>query len=299
MVKSKTKIGAAKERFFIIVMLIVPIANFLMFWVYTSYDTILMAFQKWDVAQGKDVFSMQNFEMLFTEMKQADSTLLISFKNTLIFFITNVGIVLPISFLLCYFLYKRIAGYKAFRVIFYLPSLVATSIYVVIFKQILAPGGFIGVVSERLTGEVIPFLTDSDYALKTILFYTIFTSFGGNLIYFSGAMSNIDTEIVEAAKIDGAGMVTEMVHIVIPLIWPTLSTILLFTFVGLFGSSGPILLFTKGEFKTSTFSYWMYELIYFNSNYYYSSAIGISITLVAAPIAILLRKFLVKSYVED
>ncbi|MBQ8684579.1 MAG: sugar ABC transporter permease [Clostridia bacterium] len=297
--KRKTKIGVGKERFFIIVMLLIPISNFLVFWVYTSFDTILMAFQKWDVAQGKDVFSMQNFEMLYNELKLADSTLFVSLKNTLLFFASNVCIILPVSFLLCYFLYKQIAGYKIYRFVFYLPSIVTSSVYVVLFKQILTPSGFIGKLSEALTGEVIPFLTDSRYALNTILIYSILTSFGGNLIYFSGAMSNIDTEIIEAAKIDGAGMGTEMFRIVIPLIWPTLSTILLFTFVGIFGSSGPILLFTQGEYKTSTFAYWMYDLIYFSSNYYYAAAIGVSITVVAAPIAILLRKFLIRSYVED
>ena len=297
--RKKTKIGAGKERFFIIVMLLIPISNFLMFWVYTSFGTILLAFQKWDIAQGKDVFSMQNFQMLFNELKLADSTLFVSLKNTLIFFASNVCIILPISFFLCYFLYKRIAGYRAYRFIFYLPSIVTSTVYVVVFKQLLMPDGAIGVLAKWLTGETIPFLKDSKYALNTILVYSIFTGLGGNLIYFSGAMSNIDAEIVEAAKIDGAGMGTEMFRIVIPLIWPTLSTVLLFTFVGLFGSSGPILLFTKGSYKTSTFAYWMYDLIYFSSNYYYAAAIGVSITVIAAPMAILLRKFLVRSYVED
>ena len=295
----KTKIGAGKERFFIIVMLLVPISNFLLFWVYTSFDTILLAFQKWDVAQGKDVFSMQNFQMLYNELKFADSTLFVSLKNTLIFFASNVCIILPISFLLCYFLYKRIAGYRIYRFVFYLPSIVTSTVYVVVFKQLLMPDGTIGVIAKWLTGEIVPFLSDSKYALNTILFYSIFTGLGGNLIYFSGAMSNIDSEIVEAAKIDGAGMGTEMFRIVIPLIWPTLSTVMLFTFVGMFGSSGPILLFTQGEYKTSTFAYWMYDLIYFSSNYYYAAAIGVSITAIAAPMAILLKKFLVKSYVED
>ena len=297
--KKKTKIGAGKERFFIIVMLIVPISNFLMFWVYTSFGTILLAFQKYDIAKGHDVFSLNNFQMLYNELKLADSTLFVSLKNTLIFFASNMCVILPISFLLCYFLYKRIAGYRAYRFIFYLPSIVTSTVYVVVFKQLLQPDGAIGAIAKLLTGEIVPFLTDSKYALNTILFYFIFTGLGGNIIYFSGAMSNIDAEIVEAAKIDGAGMGTEMFRIVIPLIWPTLSTVLLFTFVGLFGSSGPILLFTQGAYKTSTFAYWMYDLIYFSSNYYYAAAIGLSITAIAAPMAILLKKFLVKSYVED
>ena len=171
--------------------------------------------------------------------------------------------------------------------------------YSVIFKQILAPGGAIGALSQRLTGDVIPFLTDSRYATATIWAYYVYINLAGNLIYFTGAMSNIDSEIIEAGKIDGTTLTTELMRLVIPLIWPTLSTMILFKFVGIFGSSGPVMLFTQGAYKTSTFSFWLYELVYYSQNYYYSSALGILLTLATAPIVFGLRKLLLKGYVGE
>lgn len=297
--KTRAKIGAGKERFFIIAMLIIPISNFLMFWAYTNIDTLLMAFQKWDSAKGKDVWTMNNFKLLFEEMRKTDSSIWINLKNTALYFCTDLFLMLPLCLLLCYFLYKRIAGYKVFRFVFNLPAIVIATVYSVIFKQILAPGGAIGALSLRLTGETIPFLTDSRYATATIWAYYVYINLAGNLIYFTGAMSNIDSEIIEAGKIDGTMMTTELVRLVIPLIWPTLSTMILFKFVGIFGASGPVMLFTQGAYKTSTFSFWLYELVYYSQNYYYSSALGILLTLATAPIVFGLRKLLLKGYVGE
>lgn len=297
--KKSTKIGVGKERFFIIVMLIMPLSNVALFWFYTSFDTILMAFQKWDVAKGKEIWSLNNFALLFDDLSKADGSIWIALKNTLLYFVTNLCLILPVCVLLCYFLYKQITGYKFFRFVFNFPAIVLGTVYSVLFKQILKPGGAIGELAELLTGRTIPFLTDSRYATMTIWWYYLLTSLAGNLIYFSGAMSNIDSEIVEAGKIDGTTMRTELFSLVIPMIWPTLSTVILFQLVAIFGSSGPIMLFTQGAYKTTTFSFWLYDLVYSSQNYYYASALGIVLTVVTAPIVFGMRRLLLKGYVED
>lgn len=183
--KTRAKIGAGKERFFIIAMLIIPISNFLMFWAYTNIDTLLMAFQKWDSAKGKDVWTMNNFKLLFEEMSKTDSSIWINLKNTALYFCTDLFLMLPLCLLLCYFLYKRIAGYKVFRFVFNLPAIVIATVYSVIFKQILAPGGAIGALSLRLTGETIPFLTDSRYATATIWAYYVYINLAGDIIQWT------------------------------------------------------------------------------------------------------------------
>lgn len=108
----------------------------------------------------------------------------------------------------------------------------------------------------------------------------------------SGAMTHIDESIIEAAKIDGVTMGKEITHVVIPLVWPTLSTLMIFQFVNLFGSTGPILLFTQGAYDTRTIAYWIYEQVYYGSSYFYPSAIGMIFTLIGTPIALGMRKLL-------
>lgn len=146
-----------------------------------------------------------------------------------------------------------------------------------------------GLFMKAIGKDPVPFLSDSRYALCTILFYTVFTGFGGNIVMLSGAMSHIDDSIVEAAKIDGASMSCEFFRIVLPLIWPTLSTLIILAFVGVFGSTGPILLFTQGDKGTYTVSYWLYDQVQRWKATNYPSAVGLFFTCIGAPIALFMR----------
>lgn len=294
---NKTK-KPLREKIFIVGMLAIPVLHFLVFWVYVNFNSILMAFQR-NGLDGQTYWTFFWFKTLWGELCTKGSTLLTALKNTLIYFACNILVILPISLLLCYFLYKRIRGYRFFRVVFYLPSIISASIMVVLFKYIIAIDGPLGIFITRvIKGEYPQLLADSRYAMKTIVFYVISFGLGGNIVLLSGAMGHIDESIIEAGRIDGVNMFTEITRIVIPLVWPTLSTLILFAFVGLFGASGPILLFTQGEYGTTTISYWIYERVYFGQTYNYPAAIGLVFTLIGAPITLTIRHFMNKQEVE-
>lgn len=296
--KQKSLNKKKQSYIFVAVMLAIPLLHFSVFWVYVNSSAILMAFQRNDV-NGQPQWSLYWFETLWQELQMSNSTLWTAIKNTFIYFACNIGIILPISLFLCFFLYKQIWGYRFFRVVFYLPSIISASVLVVLFKYIIAIDGPLGIlITDVFGGSYPPLLADSRYAMKTILFYVITYGFGGNIVLLSGAMGQIDKEIFDAGKIDGVSMARELFQLVIPLIWPTLSTIIIFAVVGMFGASGPILLFTEGEWGTTTISYWIYERVYFGQTYNFPAAIGLVFTLIGAPIALTLRYFMNKRDVE-
>ena len=75
-----------------------------------------------------------------------------------------------------------------------------------------------------------------------------------------------------------------------PMVWPTLTTLIVFTFVGIFTASGPILLFTKGQYDTVTISYWILSVVMNPAgDARYASAVGLIFTLVALPIVLLVK----------
>ena len=97
-----------KDRAFIFLMLLLPVAQFAVFYVYVNVDSILMAFQ---IKEGDAFYwGIDNFKTLFEEFGRSDSIISGALLNTFIFFVTAVGITFPLSFLLCFFLYKKIAG---------------------------------------------------------------------------------------------------------------------------------------------------------------------------------------------
>ena len=84
--KKKENIG---KHLFIIGMLFFPMFWFLVFWLYVSLDSILMAFKVYE-GFGKYSWSLQNFRDMFYEFSLPDSTMRISLRNTLLFFPENI-----------------------------------------------------------------------------------------------------------------------------------------------------------------------------------------------------------------
>ncbi len=203
-----------KEKAFIIIMLIIPIINFLVFWLYVNLDQILLAFQQIDDT-GHYYFTLGNFERVFEIFGEENSVLLSSLKNTFIFWVFNNVLIFPLVIFCAYVMKKKIAGSAVFRIVFYLPSIVSSVALTAMFKYILAGDAPVGIYYKLFNH--IPYtpslLTENEHAMNTVLFYTFMTGLGGNLILISGAMSRVPDELVESAAIDGATMFTEFFKI--------------------------------------------------------------------------------------
>ena len=209
-------------------------------------------------------------------------------ENTMKYFLLGL-IKVPLAFVISYFLYKKIRGYKFFRTVFFMPSMVAPVIFVLIFKDIIKVGGPLYIILYRVFGYEMPnLLSNFDTATNTILFYTLWSGFGANLLIFVGAMNRIDNEILDAARIDGCGSFREFGSIIVPMCWETLTTMIMLCTINIFMSSGPILYFTGGDYGTNTLSYWIFDQVR-DGTYYYPSAVGLFFTLIAIPIVLFLN----------
>ena len=292
--KNKKKdIGAI---IFISLMLIVPILAYLFFYVYINFNSVLMAFQipLYDGLGGFE-WGFDNFVKVYKQFTNTNENLLPYLLNTVIFFVTDTFVSLPLSLIICYFMYKKIAGYQIFRTIIYLPVIITTTIFATLFKGMLEAGGPIQMICGRLGIEPpSTFVNSEDYALKTVLFFVIYSGIGGRFVLFGGAMNSIDPSIIDAGRIDGAGPVRELVSIIVPCIWPTLSTMLLLCTTGIFTASGPSLLFDKGDYGTSTISYWIYEITSGSGgsgeSVELAAAIGLIFTILGLPIVLVVKK---------
>ena len=132
----------------------------------------------------------------------------------------------------------------------------------------------------------------------------LWLSFPGDMIIWGGAFARIPDGVIESARIDGANWVTELVQIILPMVWPTLVLLLTTNLAGIFSASGNVFLLTKGENGTQTVSNWMYQKVQQASNPYKSdhlyrvSAMGLTLTVISCAIAIFVRKVL-NSRVEE
>jgi N-acetylglucosamine transport system permease protein len=115
-------------------------------------------------------------------------------------------------------------GSKVYRVIFFLPQVLAVAIVGVLFQAIYRPDGT-GVINGLLGKfgiEPVGWLIDPDIALLSIIAVMVWQAVGFYVVLFSAGMSSIPKDVFEAAALDGAGRFTLFFRITIPLLWDTM-----------------------------------------------------------------------------
>lgn len=285
-----------KDYIFVACMLLIPVINFIIFWVVVNFNSILMAFQRLDYDTGLHTATFQNFEALVNLFKTEE--LKVALTNTLLTSGLLIFVLLPWGFFLTYFLYKKVPLTGFWRVCLFLPTILPAVFLTGAFKYAVEPLGPIGQLWEIVFNETIPtFAIETTHSQMTILAYYFWTNFGGQFILFTGAMTRIPDQILEAGQLDGAGMWVELIHIVFPMCWSTFSMLLILNIAGLFNATAPILLLTKGAANTSTISYWIFANVN-GGSYYIPSALGIACTLIIFPIVVVARWGFGKIYAD-
>ena len=149
-------------------------------------------------------------------------------------------------------------------------------------------------INEMLGGGSVPnFIGNPATKHWAILAFTLWTGFGTNVLVFNGAIGRIPAEVMESTKLDGVGMTRELFQFIVPLIWPTFSTILLMSLGGFFSFVQPILLLEQESMGGNRFSeagsigYYIYY--YMSTRKELLSALGLCFTALSVPVVFLVR----------
>lgn len=269
---------------FILFAVTVPVLNWIVFYIYPNLSSIVMAFQD---SQGK--LSFVNFERLWTEFHLPTSQIRIAVKNTLITFSITFACFIPRVFV-SFLIYKKIPGYRVFRILFFLPSILFSVCLAMCFTRMVGTNGFIA----KFVGEVLhlgrtpELLADSRFANYTI---------------WGGTFARIPADVLEAGRMDGVNWFTEFTKITVPLVWPTVALKMVLTVCGLMAATGQVYLLTGGDYGTMTLSAWMYKTLiqssgtkYTSNVYNYLSAVGLVMTVISVGLALVVRTYTDKKF---
>lgn len=290
MLKAGKKINWSRT-FFIIAHLLLGVVVFLVLYVYVNVQSFVMAFQR--AENGVTYFTLENFQTFF-ELIGEGGILLEGFRNTFSWFLLSMALTV-VSYFISYFLYRKIWGYKIFRVIFFIPSLISQIVMAYIFISFVDPSGFIARLIQRANGfDYVPeLLHDSRYALKTLMIRSVLFGVAGNMLLLCGTMSRIPDSVLEAGRLDGVSWLREMWQIVIPMILPTIAITVCTSLAGIFSANGGEFLYTKGDFGTMTYNTWLYLQIYdtprTSNTHNVAAAAGWITSLVSVPLVIVTR----------
>lgn len=283
---------------FIFCMLILTVLRWAVFYVAVNIDSFTMAFKEF-IGYGPNnesiyQWSFANFRLFWSEMTYqgwAAQSFKAALKNTLFLFVAGNAVTIPTTYLISYYLYKKMPGTKHFIWILYLPSVLSSVVMVTIFRNIVEVNGLVSALSIAMgKGAVTDLLISEKTAKWMVWCYNTWMGFPGAYVLVTAALKRIPEEIIESAQLDGVTPRTEFFKILFPLIWPTVQVLLLQKVTAILSADGPILLLTGGSADTYTIGFWYYDQVILSHSYEYPSAVGLLMTLVIAPIALIVKK---------
>lgn len=204
-------------------LLLLPGILFMLLFKYTPMYGVVIAFQDFNIFSGiggSEWVGLQQFEKLFHSPEFAQvliNTLLISFYKIVLLF--------PLPILIALLLNEvRVLWFKkTVQTIVYLPHFLSWVIITSLFVTILSPsGGMVNELIKTFGGTPIAFFTDNSIFRSLVVFTAGWKEAGWNAIIFIAAIAGIEQEQYEAAEIDGAGRIQQMLHITLPGILPTI-----------------------------------------------------------------------------
>ena len=159
---------------------------------------------------------LQNFRRMFKDSQVATAT-----RVTLTFILSSVSIELVLGFLLAVLFNRHLAGRAAMRAVMILPifatPLAAGYLFFTILYEEGGPLGFLG----------IPFLSDPDWALASIIFVDIWQWTPFCFLVFLAALQSVPDELYEAAVVDGANGWQILQKVLLPVLQNTIVIVLL------------------------------------------------------------------------
>ena len=307
--------GFERRKFpFIYLFIAFPVLQFLVFWVYVNFSSIVFAFQ-----DGDGAFTLKNFEFVFEAFKGPTKNNLYFHLGEVIgrsFFLWALDFVIlfPIGVTTTYILYRRLLGHFVFRVCYIIPSLMGAVMWSQLICYLVGNDGPIlsmfnnmGIkFPEKVYDEGLFFSKET--AFPTIVAVKILMGLVGNNAVLTGAFSRVPDEIYESADLDGAGFWRTFVQIAVPCVWSTIATLMTFSLCSVITADYNVFLFTaeKGGYDTATVGFLLYKITLNISDasagstpyYGYPAALGVVLTLITVPVVLVGRKIIESIYSE-
>jgi len=183
--------------------------------------------------------------------------------NTLYFAGAGVPLSIGASLGAALLLNSRLARARGFfRTALFAPVVTTLVAVAIIWRYLLHTRyGLINYGLSRLGFAPIDWLGDPHIAIPAIILFTVWKSFGYNMVIFLAALQCIPGSLYEAASLDGAGTWARFRHVTLPMLGPTLLLVSILTMAAFFQLFAEPYVMTQGGPAQSTVSvlYFMYE----------------------------------------
>lgn len=193
----------------------------------TFFYPVVKLFQAAMIGRVEDSLKftgISNLKYLFN-----DKIYITALKNNMLMLFIVVPLLIIIALLIAAILFEKLAGWKFYRFVLFLPYILAIPVVGIIFLYLFQQNGVVNFFlnSIGLGKLALNWLGSPRYAKYTLMIVIIWKEVGLGIVIFLARLMSVDETLYEASEIDGANWLQRLVHITIP----QLSSVIQFYFI--------------------------------------------------------------------
>ncbi|MET0527959.1 MAG: sugar ABC transporter permease [Microvirga sp.] len=234
----------------------------------------------------------RNFELLF-----ANRAFRIALTNNLLVIAASLLVQLPLALAMAVLLADRVRGTTTFRLIFFLPYILAEVAAGLIWRFVYdGEYGLIAKIWEAFGATPPHVLAEPDLAMYAILVVVVWKYFGFHMMLYIAGLQQIDRSLYEAARIDGATGWQAFSRITVPLLGSTIRLSIFFSILGSIQLFDLIMPLTKGgpSDSTQTMVTFLYNYGVTRMRIGFGSAVGVVLFLICVVFAFGYKRVLMR-----
>lgn len=266
---------------FIVVSLLIPVILLFMFVVYPSVDLIAMSLTDWNgVSPHRSFIGVGNYVDMFTRSPD----LWMSLRNNLTYLIVHM-VMIPIELCLAAMLNTRFRGSNFVKTIVFLPYILNSVGMSYAFSYFFSPvnGGFNQILTSLgLQGWIRKWLSDPAIVNYVLSFVSVWRFMGYHIVLFATGLRSISTDVMEAARIDGANVLQQLVYVQLPSMRLVVSFVLFDCIRGTLQLFDIPFIMTNGGpgYASSTFTLYTIETAFNYNNFGMAATMAVAIMVI-------------------
>jgi putative aldouronate transport system permease protein len=256
---------------------VLPLLFFLVFRYLPMLGNVI-AFRRF--RPGGSVFGEQWVGLRYVRMFLSDPTFWDVFTNTLVLGALTLLFCFPLPIVLALLLNElRSRRIKRFvQSVSYLPHFLSIVIVAAMVMQLVSVDGTVNQLVRSFGGDAVPFLQQAGWFRTIYVSSEVWQTVGWGTILYLAALTTVDDDLYEAARIDGANRWRQTWHVTLPGIRPTMVTLLILN-IGTFMAVGfekILLLYNPLTYPTAdVISTYLFRVGIVSNNFSYAAAIGL------------------------
>jgi raffinose/stachyose/melibiose transport system permease protein len=266
-----------KRKWALVAGLVPALLIYVVFAIYPIILSFYYSVMNWDGFTDMQFVGLKNFVKIFHDPIFWNST-----ENNIFVVLASVFGQIPIALFIALLLNSKIKGAKIFRTIGFMPVVISTVIISITWNLIYnSQDGLLNTLLHGIgLGSLAQnWLGDPKWAMVSVCITIIWQFVGLYLIIFLAALQNVPTDIVEAARIDGASEWMITWKITLPMIWDAIIVAVILCISGSLRTFDLIYVMTNGgpSHATDVMALYMFNKTFDGLQYGYGSAVSVVI----------------------